>query len=200
MKLVVGLGNPGPQYVLNRHNAGFLLVDTLADRYAFKDPKRHGQGFVAEGMIAQSRVLLLKPLTYMNLSGHAVAEVIRFFKISLDDVLVIHDDLDLPFGTVRVKKGGGHGGHNGLKSLDACIGKEYWRLRLGIGHPGHKDAVTGHVLGNFSKAEQDELVIWLREITDAFPYLLTGNTEKFMSAITANQVPSKSSKGDKNGI
>jgi PTH1 family peptidyl-tRNA hydrolase len=183
MKLVVGLGNPGPQYALNRHNIGFMLADVLADRYGFKSPKRHGQSLVAEGTIGESRVLLLKPLTFMNLSGHAVGEVARFFKIAVEDICVIHDDLALPFGEIRVKQNGGHGGHNGLKSLDNTIGKAYWRLRIGIGHPGVKEAVVGYVLGNFSKAEQEELIFLLRHIADAFPLLLAKDSESFLKNI-----------------
>ena len=156
MYLIAGLGNPGPEYAFNRHNVGFMYLDTLSRQYPVKASKRHGSGYLTELNIPQFRVLLLKPLTYMNRSGLSIADVLRFYKIPIGNLLVIHDDLDLKPYQIKIKCGGGHGGHNGLKSLDAHIGCDYWRLRLGIGHPGHRDAVTGYVLGNFSKAEHQD--------------------------------------------
>ena len=185
VKLVIGLGNPGPSYALNRHNAGFMAVDALAHFYAFNPFKRHGQSLIAEGTVDQKRVILLKPLTYMNLSGQGAAEVAGFFKISCDRILVIHDDLDIPFSKIRFKQGGGHGGHNGLKSLDSTLGRDYRRLRIGIGHPGPQEPVSAYVLSNFSKAEQEELVFLLRHVVEAFPLFLQGNIEEAKKAVPA---------------
>ena len=183
MKLIVGLGNPGTQYALNRHNVGFMIIDTLAHIYSYPTFKRYNQSLIAEGVIGGQRALVLKPLTYMNISGQAVGDVVRFYKIPLDDIIIIHDDIDLSFGDMRVKKGGGHGGHNGLKSIDTAIGKEYWRLRIGVGHPGHKDAVSPYVLSNFSKQELDELVITMRIVVDEMSLLLKYQTEQFLKNI-----------------
>ena len=183
MKLIVGLGNPGTQYALNRHNVGFMIVDSLSHAYSYPAFKRHTQSLMAEGVVNAQRAMVFKSLTYMNLSGQPVGDIVRFYKIALDDVFVVHDDIDLNFGDVRVKKGGGHGGHNGLKSIDAAIGKEYWRLRIGVGHPGHKDAVTNYVLGNFDKQELNELVFIMRSVVDAMPMLLQNQPEQFLKAI-----------------
>lgn len=187
MYLIVGLGNPGTQYRFNRHNIGFLAVDSLHGTYgatAFQKNKWNGQ--MAEGQIAGNKVIFLKPQTYMNLSGPAVSGVANFYKIPLSKIIVIHDDLDLAPGDVRIKNGGGHGGHNGLKSLDAHMGKDYWRLRIGIGHPGIKDMVSGYVLSNFSPQELSVFDELLANIRDQFDLLLQGTAltpEPFLQKI-----------------
>lgn len=160
MYLVAGLGNPGSQYSLNRHNIGFMAIDVIAQQYNFPPFKTKFNAHISEGRIGKRRIILCKPLTYMNLSGRSIAELARFYKIPSDHLYVLHDDLDLLPGKVKVKKGGGHGGHNGLKSIDACFGQEYWRLRLGIGHPGVKDAVSGYVLSNFKPSDEE----WLTDL------------------------------------
>ena len=163
MKLFVGLGNIGEKYARNRHNIGFMAVERIADKYGFSAWKRRFQGETSEGTIAGERVLLLKPSTYMNESGRSVGEAMRFLKIDLDDLVVFHDELDLAPGKLKVKTGGGNAGHNGLRSITAHLGNEYVRVRMGIGHPGSKDAVSHYVLHDFSKADQD----WLEPLLDA---------------------------------
>ncbi|WP_337268953.1 aminoacyl-tRNA hydrolase [Oryzifoliimicrobium ureilyticus] len=162
MLVIVGLGNPGAQYAANRHNIGFMAVDQIQRSASFSPWSKKFKAEIAEGAIAGEKVLLMKPQTYMNLSGEAVGEAMRFYKLAPKDLIVIHDELDLPAGKVRLKVGGGHGGHNGLKSIDAHCGKDYKRVRLGIGHPGSKEAVNGHVLGNFAKADSE----WLEHLLD----------------------------------
>ncbi|MBF0393022.1 MAG: aminoacyl-tRNA hydrolase [Alphaproteobacteria bacterium] len=183
MRLVVGLGNPGAGYAGNRHNIGFMAVDTLVRRHGFGPWRAKFQGRLADGVIAGGKVLALEPETYMNLSGQSVAAAMRFHKIAPEDVIVLHDELDLPPGRVRVKKGGGAGGHNGLKSIDAHIGREYWRVRLGIGHPGNKDLVSGYVLHDFAKADDAWLGPLLDAVADAFPFLLDGQDNGFMNRV-----------------
>ncbi|MBW9066751.1 MULTISPECIES: aminoacyl-tRNA hydrolase [Agrobacterium] len=163
MKIIAGLGNPGTQYAGNRHNIGFMAVDALQRLPSFAPWSKKFKAEISEGEIAGEKVLLMKPQTYMNLSGESVGEAMRFFKLTPADIIAIHDELDLPAGRVRIKTGGGHGGHNGLKSLDAHCGKDYRRLRLGIGHPGDKERVHGHVLGDFAKADR----VWLEPLLDA---------------------------------
>jgi peptidyl-tRNA hydrolase, PTH1 family len=163
MIIIAGLGNPGSQYAGNRHNIGFMAVDALQRLPSFSPWSRKFKSEISEGEIAGEKVLLMKPLTYMNLSGEAVGEAMRFYKLGPANIIAIHDELDLPAGRVRIKTAGGHGGHNGLKSLDAHCGKDYRRLRLGIGHPGDKDRVHGHVLGDFAKTDK----VWLEPLIDA---------------------------------
>ncbi|MBB2907364.1 PTH1 family peptidyl-tRNA hydrolase [Rhizobium sp. RAS22] len=163
MKIIAGLGNPGTQYAGNRHNIGFMAVDALQRLPSFAPWSKKFKAEISEGEIAGEKVLLMKPQTYMNLSGESVGEAMRFFKLTPADIIAIHDELDLPAGRVRIKTGGGHGGHNGLKSLDAHCGKDYRRLRLGIGHPGDKERVHSHVLGDFAKADR----VWLEPLLDA---------------------------------
>ena len=163
MRLVVGLGNPGAKYARNRHNIGFMAVEAIHDHGVSFGPWRtRFFADVSEGVLDGEKILLMKPQTYMNESGRAVGEAARFFKLSPADVTVLYDELDLAPGKVRIKIGGGSGGHNGIRSIDAHLGKDYQRVRLGIGHPGHKDRVTGHVLGDFSKTEQN----WLGPLLD----------------------------------
>lgn len=185
MLLVVGLGNPGSEYAGTRHNIGFMAVDTLVRRHNFSPWKSRFGGEVAEGTIAGEKVVALKPSTFMNLSGQAVGTALRYLKITMGHLLVFHDELDLPPGKVRVKTGGGAGGHNGLKSIDAHVGRDYRRVRLGIGHPGDKNLVTGYVLGPFAKADKDWLAPLLDDVADAFPLLIAGNDAEFMNKVTA---------------
>lgn len=163
MIIIAGLGNPGTQYAGNRHNIGFMAVDALQRLPSFAPWSKKFKAEISEGEIAGEKVLLLKPLTFMNLSGESVGEAMRFYKVKIGDIIAIHDELDLIAGRARIKVGGGHGGHNGLKSIDAHCGKEYRRLRLGIGHPGDKERVNGHVLGDFAKADR----VWLEPLIDA---------------------------------
>lgn len=163
MKIIAGLGNPGAQYAGNRHNIGFMAVDALQRLPSFSPWTKKFRAEISEGEIAGEKILLMKPQTYMNLSGESVGEAMRFFKLAPADIIAIHDELDLPAGRARIKTGGGHGGHNGLKSLDAHCGRDYRRLRLGIGHPGDKERVHGHVLGDFAKTDS----VWLDPLLDA---------------------------------
>lgn len=181
--LLIGLGNPGKSYAGNRHNIGFMAVDAIAEAYDFSKWSKKFSGLVCEGSIGGTKALLLKPQTYMNLSGGPGSETARFYKIPPERVIVIHDELDLPLGKLRVKRGGGNGGHNGLKSLDEHLGKEYWRIRFGIGHPGDKDMVADYVLSDFTKAERKQADIVVDEIAKNIDLLLEGDEAKFMSKI-----------------
>lgn len=156
MLLLVGLGNPGPKYEKNRHNIGFMAVDAIVRRHSFSPYRARFQSLVAEGKLGGDKVLAMKPTTFMNESGRAVGEAMRYYKLAPEDILVIHDELDLVSGKLRIKKGGGVAGHNGLRSIDSHLGKDFHRLRFGIGHPGDKNRVHGHVLGDFSKAEMQQ--------------------------------------------
>lgn len=182
--LLVGLGNPGAQYALNRHNAGFMAIDALAYAYNAGPEKRMGRAIVREVTINNTRVLLAKPLAYMNVSGPPIAEVATFYKIPLDNIVVFHDDMALEPMRVRVKKGGGSAGHNGLKSLDASIGKDYWRVRMGIGHPGDRERVSGYVLQNFSNSEIDELGDLLGDMVDNVSLLFNADKNAFVTKLS----------------
>lgn len=183
MKLFVGLGNPGREYLLNRHNVGFMAVDAIASAQDFPAWRKRFSGLVAEARLGKEQVLLLKPQNYMNKSGVAVGEAVRFHKLELDDVIVFHDELDLAAGKVRVKRGGGVAGHNGLKSITAHIGNDYVRVRIGIGHPGRKELVTKHVLNDFSKTEHAWLEPLLGAIAAEAPFLAEGAPDKFQSRL-----------------
>jgi PTH1 family peptidyl-tRNA hydrolase len=183
MKLFVGLGNPGPEHVLNRHNVGFMAVDAIAAAHDFPAWRKRFQGVAAEGRLGREQVLLLKPATYMNESGRAVGEAVRFYKLDLDDVVVFHDELDLAPGKVRVKTGGGGAGHNGLRSITAHIGNDYVRVRIGIGHPGVKDRVKKHVLHDFTKTDQPWLEALLGAIAANAPDLAANAPDKFQSRV-----------------
>jgi PTH1 family peptidyl-tRNA hydrolase len=187
MQLWVGLGNPGPRYALHRHNVGFLALDVIADMHDFGPVQKKFQGWLQEGRIGTERVLLLKPATFMNESGQSVGEAMRFYKLEPDALTVFHDELDLAPFKVKVKRGGGTAGHNGLRSIDRHLGPEFRRVRLGIGHPGHKDRVTGHVLGNFAKAEMDDLADMLGAVGAEARWLADGNDARFMSDIALRQ-------------
>jgi PTH1 family peptidyl-tRNA hydrolase len=179
--LIVGLGNPGATYAQNRHNIGFMVIDELIKRHNAQ--KLSSSSFEGE-LFKFKNHFLLKPSTYMNLSGNSVAKVKKFYKIEIDDIVVIHDDLDLPFGTLRFKKGGGHGGHNGLKSIDAKITKEYIRVRLGISKPEHKGEVASYVLSDFSKLESEHLDTFISQACDAIEHLLQNSLEDTSSKYT----------------
>jgi peptidyl-tRNA hydrolase, PTH1 family len=183
MKLFVGLGNPGAQYAFNRHNVGFMAADAIAGAHDFPAWRKRFSSLVTEGRLGREQVLMLKPQTYMNESGRAVGEAFRFYKLDLDDVVVFHDEIDLAPGKVRVKTGGGVAGHNGLKSLSAHIGNDYARVRIGVGHPGHKDLVSGYVLHDFTKADYDWLEPLIGAIAAEAPHLADGAYDKFQSLI-----------------
>ena len=183
MQIFVGLGNPGANYVHNRHNIGFMALDQIATENSFGPWKSKFQGRISEGRLGHEKVILLKPETFMNLSGKSVGEAMRFFKLGSTDITVFHDELDLAPGKCRVKSGGGHAGHNGLRSLHQHIGADYQRVRLGIGHPGHKDAVAGYVLHDFAKADQVWLPDLLSGIADGAGKLAQADTGGFMNAV-----------------
>ncbi|MCP1199872.1 aminoacyl-tRNA hydrolase [Notoacmeibacter sp. MSK16QG-6] len=184
MLLIVGLGNPGGKYADNRHNVGFMAADAIARRHNFGPFSKKFQGEVAEGRLGGDKALILKPQTYMNESGRAVGEAMRFYKLTPADLLVLYDELDLVPGKVRVKTGGGAGGHNGIRSIDAHCGKDYRRVRIGIGHPGDKSRVTGHVLGDFAKADGEWLEPLLDAIANAMPMLAEGKDSDFMNKVS----------------
>ena len=187
MQIWAGLGNPGPQYAMHRHNVGFMAVDTIAEVHGFGPVRKQFSGWTQEGRIGTQKVLLLKPATFMNESGRAVNEALRFYKLGLEALTVFHDELDLAPFKVKVKQGGGTAGHNGLRSIDKYLGPEFRRVRLGIGHPGHKDRVTGHVLGNFAKAEMDALADMLGAISAEAEWLAKGDDVRFMNDIALRQ-------------
>ena len=197
MKLFVGLGNPGAKYAHNRHNIGFMALDRIAEDHGFSPWKSKFQGQVSEGTLGGTKVLLLKPQTFMNNSGQSVGEAMRFYKLTPADVTVLHDELDLAPGKAGVKQGGGHAGHNGLRSIHAHIGADYARVRLGIGHPGHKDAVAGHVLRDFPKADEAWLDDLMRGISDGAAELAKGDGGKFMNAVAPRTAPPRSSTSPK---
>ena len=184
MRLWVGLGNPEPGMARQRHNIGFMAVDRIAQRYGFGPWRQRFKGWTAEGSVGGERIVALKPATYMNASGESVQAAAGFYKMPASVIAAFHDELDLAPGKVRVKLGGGAAGHNGLRSMDRQLGTpDYWRVRLGIGHPGHKDRVTGHVLGDFAKVDQDWLAALLDAVADAAPLLTSGKPEEFMSRV-----------------
>lgn len=188
--LIVGLGNPGPEYAHTRHNIGFQIVDTILDQgfphCSFSAFKKNFKGLTSECTFQDHKIFLLKPLTYMNLSGESVGPMMRFYKISLDHILIIHDDLDLPLGGTRLKKGGGNGGHNGLKSITEHIGNDYWRLRVGIGHPGSREKVTPYVLGSFTKDESILVSALCERTSEFFPLFLEGKKDIFLQTLQAS--------------
>ncbi|MGH7047537.1 MAG: aminoacyl-tRNA hydrolase [Stellaceae bacterium] len=190
MRLIVGLGNPGARYARNRHNVGFMAADAIARRYRFSGFRGRFKGEIAEGTIGDARRLLLKPQTFMNDSGDAVLAAMSFYKIAPDDIVVIHDEIDLRPGKLRVKRGGGAAGHNGLRSIDALIGPDFWRVRVGVGHPGVKELVLPYVLQNFPG---DEMTLWVEPLIGAvaemLPFLLSGTPEAFMSEVARRCAP-----------
>lgn len=189
MFLIVGLGNPGPRYAHNRHNVGFMAADAIARRHGFGPETRKFEGLLREGVLGGQKIFLFKPQTYMNLSGQAVGALARFYKIPLEAICVIHDELDLKLGKIRVKRGGSSGGHNGLKSMDEHLGADYLRLRIGIAHPGDKEMVTGHVLGDFSAEETKSLEPLLAAIAEHSVLLAEGDEVNFMNKVALAHKP-----------
>ena len=183
MQIWAGLGNPGDSYALHRHNVGFMAADIIAEAHGFSPPKKAFRSELREGRIGGNRILLLKPQVFMNLSGEAVAAALRFYKLDLDALTVFHDELDLAPMKVKVKVGGGTAGHNGLRSIDAHLGPDFRRVRIGIGHPGHKDKVTNYVLGNYAKSEMDALSDLLAAIAGEAQWLAEGEDARFMSEV-----------------
>ncbi|MBV9584169.1 MAG: aminoacyl-tRNA hydrolase [Alphaproteobacteria bacterium] len=190
MRLIVGLGNPGPRYARNRHNIGFMAAEAIARRYGFPAFRDRFKGELSEGVIAGARRLVLRPQTFMNDSGESVLAAMSFYKIAPEDIVVIHDELDLRPGKVRVKRGGGSAGHNGLRSIDAMIGPDYWRVRIGIGHPGVKELVQPYVLQNFMPDEARLIAAPLLDaLAETFPLLLEGAPDAFMSEVARRFTP-----------
>ncbi len=194
MKLLAGLGNPGAKYAANRHNIGFMAVDRIAADHGFAPWRAKFQSAMSEGRLGDAKVVLLKPQTYMNLSGQALAAALGFYKCDVTDLIVFHDELDLALGKCRVKQGGGHAGHNGLRSIHQHLGPHYTRVRLGIGHPGHKDRVTGYVLSDFAKSDRDWLDDLLRGVADGAPALAAHDTGRFANAVAQRAAPAKPAK------
>lgn len=193
MKLFAGLGNPGAEYQGNRHNIGFMALDRIAADHGFGPWKKDFHGRISEGRLGGEKVVLLKPETFMNLSGRAVQAAMTYHKIAPSDLVVFHDELDLAPGKIRVKMGGGHAGHNGLRSVHGVIGEAYGRVRLGIGHPGHKDLVADFVLHDFAKADRDWLEPLLQGIADGAPDLAQGDDGKFLNAVSMRVNPPRNS-------
>ena len=197
LTLLVGLGNPGAEYAGKRHNVGFMALDAIAHRYNFGAPRSRFRGAIAEGRVGNRKVLALKPMTYMNRSGESVAEAAAFYKIPASEVIVLYDEIDLAPGKLKVKRGGGAAGHNGIRSLDLHIDPDFWRVRLGVGHPGHKELVHGYVLHDFGKAEH----VWLDPLLDAVAAeigeMLEGKPELFMTKVADRLTPPKEPKPPK---
>ncbi|MFQ5954101.1 MAG: aminoacyl-tRNA hydrolase [Kiloniellales bacterium] len=183
MLLLAGLGNPGPKYAGNRHNIGFMAVDEIVRRHAFARFRARFHALIATGVVAGRKVMAIKPLTFMNDSGRAVGAAMRFYRLAPADLVVIHDDLDLKPGKLKVKRGGGHAGHKGLESLDAHIGTDYWRVRVGIGHPGDKRLVEAYVLKDFAKEEQAPIRRLVEAIAEAWPCFVAGDENQFMNKV-----------------
>lgn len=194
MRLFVGLGNPGSKYAQNRHNIGFMVLDRIASDHGAAPWRSKFQGDITEVSLGRTKTLLLKPMTFMNKSGQSVGEAARFYKIVPEDIVVFHDELDLAPGKARVKQGGGHAGHNGLRSIHQHLGADYGRVRLGIGHPGHKDRVSGYVLSDFAKSDGAWLDDLIRGCSDGAASLAAGDGGKFMNAVALRVAPPRSSK------
>ncbi len=183
MQLWVGLGNPGPTYAMHRHNVGFMAADAIAEVHGFSAPRKQFQGWTQEGRIGPEKIVLLKPATFMNESGRAIRAAMDFYKLTPADVTVFHDELDLVPMKVKVKTGGGAAGHNGLRSADSHIGPDFRRVRIGIGHPGHRDRVHGYVLGNYHKTEIEPLTDMLGAIAAEAEWLAAGDDARFMNEV-----------------
>ncbi|MCF6117236.1 aminoacyl-tRNA hydrolase [Mesorhizobium muleiense] len=184
MLLFAGLGNPGAKYANHRHNVGFMAADAIARRHSFSPWSKKFQGLIAEGTLAGEKIILIKPQTFMNLSGQSVGEALRFYKLDTSALTVLYDEIDLAAGKVRVKVGGGSGGHNGIRSLEQHVGKDFRRVRIGVGHPGVKEMVHGHVLGDFAKSDREWLDVLLDTIADAAELLAKGDDNFFMNRVT----------------
>lgn len=200
MRLFVGLGNPGAKYQGNRHNIGFMAVDEIARRHGFAPWRRRFQGETSEGQLGGERVILLKPMTYMNESGNAVGEAAKFFKIAVGDITVLHDEIELPPAKLRVKTGGGIAGHNGLRSISAHVGNDYRRVRLGVGHPGVKEMVHAHVLNDFARSEMPWVRALCEIVADHAALLVAGQDATFANKVhLAMQARGFGSKEDNGG-
>ena len=189
MRLLVGLGNPGPRYAGNRHNIGFMAVDAIVRRHSFSSIRERFHSLTAEGTIDGEKVIALAPQTFMNDSGRSVQAAIQFFKLTPPDVIVIYDEIDLPLGKVKAKRGGGAGGHNGIRSIDAHIGADYWRIRLGVDHPGQKELVKAYVLMDFFKEEHATVQAVLDAVADAIPLMIAGDENRFMNKVNVTLNP-----------
>ncbi|MCH1541994.1 MAG: aminoacyl-tRNA hydrolase [Alphaproteobacteria bacterium] len=201
MQLFVGLGNPESKYAKNRHNIGFMAIDALAAAYGFGDFREKYHGLLAEGQIGTQKVLLLKPQTFMNKSGVSVSEAVNFFKLDGSQIIVFYDELDLPPGKLRMRRGGGFAGHNGLRSINAHMGADFRRARLGIGHPGDKAKVNSHVLGDFAKADADWLAAFLKTLADHAPLLAAGDDATYQTRVVEAMHPQEQAdQEDENGI
>ncbi len=196
--LIVGLGNPGSKYEQNRHNVGFMAADEMIRRYSFSGPQSKYKGELFQGDIKGQKAIILKPQTYMNESGQSVQAVAAFYKIKPENIVVLYDELDLPPGKVKIKQGGGAGGHNGIKSIDQHLGKNYWRVRIGIGHPGDRERVTGYVLGNFSKQDAEWLDKLLPVMADEAVLIAEKDMAGYMNKIALKTKPEKKKKDQKN--
>ncbi len=197
MRLFVGLGNPGAKYARNRHNIGFMALDRIATDHGFPPWRARFQGQMTEGRLGADKVVLLKPETFMNLSGQSVGEAMRYFKLTPEDITVFHDEIDLAPARLKVKSGGGHAGHNGLRSIHAHVGEAYQRVRMGVGHPGRKEAVAGYVLHDFGKADENWLEDILRGASDGAAALAAGDAAGFQNAVALRTAPPRSSGGAK---
>lgn len=197
MRILVGLGNPGPKHAENRHNIGYMAADEIVRRYDFIPTRARFNSYVFEGRIAGEKIVLLKPKTFMNESGRAVWSALQLYKLKARDVIVFYDELDLVAGKVRVKKGGGTAGHNGLRSIESKIGKDFWRVRLGIGHPGKKSLVQRHVLGDFTKDDHEWVEKVLDAVAQAVPLMVEGDDAGFMNQVALLNPPPKKPKKKK---
>ncbi len=191
--LLVGLGNPGPEYAGHRHNVGFMAVKRIAARHGFGPTRARFRGLVSEGRLGDSKVMALLPTTYMNRSGDAVAEAAQFYKLPPDRIIVLYDEIDLAAGRLKVKKGGGAAGHNGIRSIDSAIGPDFWRVRIGVGHPGSKELVHGYVLHAFAKTDQEWLDPLLDAIAAEIDSMVAGQSELFMTRVAAHITPQRPS-------
>ena len=191
MRLFVGLGNPGENYCKNRHNIGFMAIDAIVNRYGVSSWRKKFQGLATEVTLNREKLVFLKPSTFMNLSGQSVSEASRFYNIKSSEICVFHDELDLPFMKIKTKIGGGHAGHNGLRSIQQHLGPDYFRVRIGVGHPGDKAKVASYVLNNFPKNNEVELKFLLDAVADGFPHLLEANKEKFLNIVNGGRKSAK---------
>ncbi|MDG2244506.1 MAG: aminoacyl-tRNA hydrolase [Rhodospirillaceae bacterium] len=183
MRLLVGLGNPGSGHSNNRHNLGFMAAESIVQRHGLGSWRTKFQGQMTQGQLGGDNIVVLKPATYMNESGRAVSEAMSFYKLDLDDVIVFYDEIELAPGKIRVRKGGGHAGHNGIRSLVSHIGEAFWRVRMGVGHPGNKDRVSGYVLQDFGKADSTWVTTLVDATADATPLLIEGEDNRFMTDV-----------------